>query len=420
MKKVTQAVLLAGGSSSRFYPFNEIGHKSLLTLGGRPLILRTLESLKLKGIEEFIIVEDKNNSVSKTLSRNDVKQFNIKFVLQEKALGMGNALLSASSLLSENYFLINAYHFEAGEFIKDLMSVLKKETDISILVRMGEDNTDFGFVSMDSGKIKVVEKSKEKTSGMRIIGIYLLNQNFLEILKKVTEHEYSFEDAISLYSEEETIITVETNKETISLKYPWSILDVKDFILKNMKHSIHKSADISKNAVITGEVIIEKGAVIKEGVAITGPAFIGENTFIGNNVIIRGGVLIERNATIGANMEVKNSVIMKKTTTHSGFIGDSVIGEHTKIAAGFTTGNVRLDRGEICVIVKGEKINTKRKMLGVFMGSHTSVGIKVGTMPGVIIGNNVIVGPGTTVMENVPDGVSFYTEFKKIVKKEDD
>lgn len=419
MKKVTQAVLLSGGKSSRFYPYNSLGHKSLLTLGGKSLIIRTLENLKSNGIKEFIIIEDSSSCVSNILSQEEVKLFNIKFIVQKKPLGMGNAILSASDLLSERYFVINAYHFEAGEFIKEMSSAQKKESDIVILVRLGEDNTEFGLVNEIDGKIKIVEKSKDKTSGMRIIGIYLLNLKFVEILKNVSEHEYNFEDAISLYSEKETIVTVETNKETVSLKYPWSVLDAKDFLLRRMKRDISSKANISKNAVLNGDVIIEKGVVIKEGVAITGPAYIGENVFIGNNVIIRGGVLIEKDVVIGANMEVKNTVIMKNTTTHSGFIGDSVIGENTKIAAGFTTGNVRLDRGEISSDVRGEKVNTKRKMLGVLMGSHTSLGIKVGTMPGVIIGNNVIVGPGTTVMENVPDGMSFYTEFRKIVKKED-
>ena len=38
-------------------------------------------------------------------------------------------------------------------------------------------------------------------------------------------------------------------------------------------------------------------------------------------------------------------------------------------------------------------------------------------MPGVIIGNGSVIGPGTTVMENVEDNVTYYTEVKGIVKK---
>lgn len=420
MKKVTQAVLLAGGTSSRFYPYNGFGHKSLITLGGMLLIVRTLEALKKHGITNIIVVENDAGSVSARLSMEEKKHFNITFVTQKKALGMGNALLCAHEFLQNDYFVLNAYHFEAGEYIKQLTYAKQKESDIVLLVRNGEDNTEYGLITNTNGKIKITEKSKEKvTSGVRLIGVYLLTKTFCEMLKKISEHEYSFEDAINQYSDTETIVTVETAKETVSLKYPWSLLGVKDFLLKNLKRKISKHADVSKNSEVNGEVVIADGAVIKDGAVITGPAYIGRGAFIGNNVVIRNGVFIEEGVVIGANMEVKDAIIMKNTTTHSGFIGDSIIGENTKIAADFTTGNVRLDRGDIHTVVKGVKVNTKRKALGVLLGSKNSVGIKVGTMPGVIIGNNVIIGPGTTVMENVPDNVSFYTEFKKTITKED-
>lgn len=418
--KVNQAVLLAGGGSSRFYPFNNKGHKSLLTLKGELLILRTLESLKSEGITDIIIIENDSQAVSSLLAASYKKRFNITFVIQKKPLGMGNALLCAQNYLKKSYFVLNAYHFEAGEFLQELYDAKQNDSDIVVLVRAGEDNTEFGLVTKQNGKIKIVEKSKDTiTSGLRIIGIYLLNDTFLHIMKSIPEHEYSFEDAISSYSQKETIVTVETKKETISLKYPWAVLSVKDYLLMDIKKNISKTAKISKSAEIHGEVVIESGVTLKEGATINGPAYIGKNAFIGNNAVIRDGVLIEEGVTVGANMEVKNAVIMKNSTTHTGFIGDSVIGENTKIAADFTTGNVRLDRSEIHAVIKNEKINTKRKFLGVIMGSDCSVGIKVGTMPGIIIGNNAIIGPGTTVMENIPDNVSYYTEFKKIIKKED-
>jgi hypothetical protein len=53
------------------------------------------------------------------------------------------------------------------------------------------------------------------------------------------------------------------------------------------------------------------------------------------------------------------------------------------------------------------------------MGDRNKIGIRVTTMPGVIIGNNVIVGPSTTVLKNIQDNTTYYTKFREIVQSID-
>jgi len=416
MKKITQVVLLAGGGSSRFYPYSNLGHKSLVVLGGKPLIVHTLSELEQRGFKEILIVEGIGAPISKNISVEEFKNLKITFVTQKKPLGMGDALLTAKNLLANHFFLLNAYHFEVVEMLSELEMSVESDLDIAVLTKEEQDLSQFGMVVKEKGKLKIVEK-EGSSAGTRIVGAYLLQKEFVEVLGTIKSHEYDFEDALSEYSNKHELVLVEAQNPTFSLKFPWNVLDAKDLILNTLSPYISIDAKISKSADISGDVVIEDGATIMEGAVIKGPAYIGRDAFIGNNAVIRDGVCVEEGAVVGANMEVKNAVIMRHTTTHSGFIGDSVIGEHTKIAADFNTANVRLDRDEIFSVVKDKKTGTKRKALGVLMGSHNSVGIKVGTMPGIIVGNNTIIGPGTTVMENIPDDTSYYTEFKKIVKK---
>jgi len=68
---------------------------------------------------------------------------------------------------------------------------------------------------------------------------------------------------------------------------------------------------------------------------------------VGNNALVRDKVVAEENAVIGSYMEMKNTVMMQGATTHTGFIGDSVIGSNSKIGAEICTTNVRLDRQTI-------------------------------------------------------------------------
>lgn len=409
---IKTAILLGGGSSSRFYPFNDQS-KSAISLMGKSFFQRTIDGLRELGIEKIIVIDDAKDSLSNALSSDTL---GITFLRQSESLGMGDALLLAKDLISENsFFVLSPYHFEFPLFAEEMIRAKTSDSDLVIVTKQAEDSSQFGGISVENGKVRVHEKSNGSFIS-RIVAMYLLNVSFLETLANKSLAHYNFEDAISDYNQGE-IVLLEAKRDTISLKFPWDVLSVKDYLLENVQDYKDANSEIAESAKISGKVHVSSGVKIMDGAVIQGPAYIAENVYVGTNAIIRGGVILERGVVIGAGMEVKNSVIFNESTTHSGFIGDSVIGKKAKIAAGFITGNVRIDRDYISSIVKGEKVKTNRKFLGVCVGDGTSIGIHVGTMPGVIIGNNVVIGPGTTVMKNVPDSTSYYTEFKEIIEK---
>ncbi|HMS22673.1 MAG TPA: sugar phosphate nucleotidyltransferase [Candidatus Levybacteria bacterium] len=409
------AVLLAAGESSRFYPYNDLGHKSLVTLCGKKLIVHTLDSLRESNIKNVIIVENKNRSVSKSLSVSDTKGLSVKFIVQDSPAGMGEAVLLCKPYIKETFFLLNAYHFEFSEVAKELLKISKKGY-LALLTKEEKNAKEFGSVELKNGKMVISEKKNSEAKD-RIVGIYCLPVAFLDVLEKEKKDHYSFESALTSFSQTNRIELVQTKKETLSLKYPWDILSIKDYMLERLKKHKGKGVTISKRAVLHGEVYIDDGATIMDGAVITGPCYIGKNAYIGTNSILRGGSLIEEKVVVGAGLEVKNSVLMKGVKTHSGFIGDSLVGENTKVAAGYNSANVRLDKENVKVKVKGEYVSTGRKYFGAIIGSGVSFGIRVGTMPGVVIGNNDLIGPGTTVMQNLEDNITYYTEIKGVITK---
>jgi bifunctional UDP-N-acetylglucosamine pyrophosphorylase/glucosamine-1-phosphate N-acetyltransferase len=267
--------------------------------------------------------------------------------------------------------------------------------------------------------LDVVEKPAKgkEPSKLCIIGMYLISKDFLDELQNTPVEQYQFEKALSAFAKKEIVRFVEIESDTISLKFPWDLIQVKNYLLKNIKRSISKTAIIAKSAEIIGEVVIDEGATIMEGVRIKGPCYVGKNVTVGNNTLLRDGVCIEEGCTVGAFMEMKNTLLMKGSKTHSGFIGDSVIGENVRIGAQFSTGNVRLDRKTVSVVVKEEKIDSGIKSLGTMIGNNVRVGIKCSTMPGIVIGNNCVIGPSTVVLNNVPEGTKYYTKFAEIVNK---
>ncbi len=413
-----QAVLLAAGQSSRFYPFTSIKHKSYFLLFDKPIIFHTLKSIQSTGIKEVLIVVQKKDEFCDYL-RSLVPSLSIQFIEQPVPAGMGDALIRAAKYIKNDFFLMHPHHVDFEQFFPDLMRA-KKSADGVFLAKKTRDLSRYGVLKLEKDRVvDIVEKPPKgsEPSNLRLIGIYFLPKSFLQVLPNVPNEHYNFELALSTFVKKSIFHVTITDNEVITLKYPWDIFTISHFLLDRINPFIASSAKIAKTAVIEGNVIIEDGATISEGAKIKGPCFIGKNVFIGDNALIRNYTVINESCVIGANTEIRNSIFQPAAKIHSGFVGDSVIGQKVSLAAGFYTANRKLNRGEIRVKTpKGEE-KTGLTSLGVFIGNNVQVGIRVTTMPGVIIGENAIIGPSTTVMKNVPERTRYYTVFKEIVEK---
>lgn len=420
-EKITTAVILAAGESSRFYPFNSNGHKSMISLLGKPILAHTIERLRKAFVTNISIIVGKDENIKNYFGDGKAFGVNITYFFLPEATGMGNAVLLAKDHIQEEYFYVLApYHLQIDTFIKELSKKRGEKVRAVLLAKKRDDVSGRGVLEIERGRVRnVVEKPKpeDAPSDICVVGIYLLSKAFLDTLSETPVEHYSFEKALSAFAKNHEVRFVEIKTETITLKYPWDIFSIQHYLLGSIKKSIGKGTRIAKSAEIIGDVVIDDHAIIMEGVKIKGPCYIGRGVKIGNNAIIRNTTDIEEAAVIGANMEVKNSLIMPGVTTHSGYIGDSVIGEGSKIAAQFCSANVRLDRKPVTVKVKDVPINTGLKSLGVMMGRNVKVGIKSSTMPGVIIGENSVIGSATNVLQNVSSNTTYYTKFQEVITK---
>jgi bifunctional UDP-N-acetylglucosamine pyrophosphorylase/glucosamine-1-phosphate N-acetyltransferase len=410
-----QAVILAAGKSSRFYPFTDLEHKSYVPLLGKKIIEHTLSELKKTGVDEVIIVI---KGEKEKLSDDNSLGIKIKYVVQEEPLGMGNALLKAKGLIKGDFFLLNAYHINFSRFSDDLKNRKKSKDDLVLLLKKEKDNLDqYGIAKIDGENVlEIIEKPKDALESLRVIGIYFMPARFLDILETIPSEHYALEKAISLYAKGNKVKYFETKENTLSLKYPWDLFKFSKELFKNSKMWISDSADVSKEAIIKGEVIIDDGAKILEGACIKGPCYIGKNVVIGNNALVREYSIIDKNCVIGAFCEVKNSIILENTKIHSGFVGDSIIGSGCRIGANFCSANRRLDREKI----KIEGVDTQLNSLGVIMGNFVNCGVGVSTMPGVVIGGHSLIGPSSIIMKSVKENNKYYVRFEEIVEEIND
>jgi bifunctional UDP-N-acetylglucosamine pyrophosphorylase/glucosamine-1-phosphate N-acetyltransferase len=414
-----QAIILAAGKSTRFYPFNT-KHKSCISILGKTIIEHTVESIKKSGITDIIVVVNTDGEIQEILKDGKHLGVSITYVIQSQPLGAGDALLQARQHITGDFFVTWASRVEFDEFAKELQNAKKIENEGVVLIKETSHIQGVGVVLLEGNKIvDIIEKPDVKSSPsyLKVVGVYLLPKVFLETLAHIPSDHYSFEKALVDFAKQNSLLAIKTTKKTFTLKYPWDILEIKDYLVEQITSGRGKDVKIAASAVIEGEVFIGDEVTIMEHVTIKGPCYIGKKAYIGTNAILRNKTVIEDEVVIGANMEIKNSVICKQTTTHAGFIGDSVIGERCKLAAYFCTANVRLDRAEIPVEVRGEKINSHRKSLGVLMGDDSKAGVRVSVMPGKIVGRNVTIGPQTNVIHTIEDNRDYATKVLEIIKE---
>ena len=400
-----QAVILAAGESSRFWPLN-YQHKSLLRVMGKPLIWHTVESLRGAGIRDVVIVQGPKKDIEEELRRYQL-DVNIKYVVQQEPMGMGDAVALTQELISGSFFVVHAHKVNAGDYIQPMTEKAKtSNSDLILLGAKTEQPWLYGILEVEGDRVRSLIEKPEKgkvSSGIRITGVYLLPDKFFEYYKKTSGKHYSFEDAISLYMKDNVVRVTVIEKDFSSFKYPWNLFSI-------TKHLLDKNLSADK-------VYIGKNVKTYDGAVIKGPCYIGDNCIIGSNALVRDYTNLEDGAVIGANAEVARCVFQKDVHVHSGFIGDSIFGEGCRVGAGTVTGNVRIDRGEIQSTIKNEKVATGLTSLGVITGKDTKIGINVSLMPGILIGSDCAVGPSSIVFENIEDNITFYTEFKNVVKK---
>ncbi len=395
MTKITQAVILAAGNSTRTLPLTEDKPKPLLCLCGKTLLEHNLSQLEGL-VEEVILVIGYKGEMIKDLIGSKHGSLKIKYVWQKKALGTGDAAKKTLSLLEDKFLLLYGDDLYNKA---DIEKIIKKFP--SILLQKVKNPSAFGQVKVNRGLAQeLVEKPKKEVSNLVNTGFYFLNKSIFDFnINKSERGEYEFTDYISEFIKKEKLYH-QTAQYWFPLPYPWDLLNVNEFLLKSAKENI--LGERENNCHIKGGVIIEKGSLIKSGTYIEGPVYIGKNCEIGPNCYLRKYSCIGDNCRIGQAVEIKNSIIGKGTKIgHLTYIGDSLIGENCNFGAGTIIANLRHDGEDVKVIVKEKLINTNRKKFGAILGNNVKTGIGTIIYPGRKIWSGQSTKPGEIIQKDI-------------------
>ncbi len=395
-------------------------------------MLSQLRRFHALGFERAIIIASPQNHdtiAEHTAALHGLMQIDV--VVQTEARGMGDAMMQTAPLFGDQInvpvYIVQIHDVTDDALHTDMLAAHRNAPQTTYLA--GYEVSEYfpgGYLTVeDDGRITgMVEKPGAGNQPSNLVNIVAhIHADFGELLEQVRA-EYAgpdtsddhYERAMSALMTQRDYRVVPYSGRWSALKFPWHVLDVMDHFLSRIDgQHIADDALIADGASIVGDVVIASGAKVFPGAAVVGPAYIGAGTIIGNNALVRNSIVLDR-CEVGFTTEVARSYVADRVSLHACRVLDSVFAEGVNFSAGCTTANLRIDRGIVPSVVKGNKLASGRDKLGAIIGENAFLGVDVMTMPGVKIGSGAQIGPGTHVRHDVKDNQRMYVKQEIVIE----
>ena len=433
--KISKGCILAAGKGTRLSPLTETKPKPLIPIAGKPLLQHSIEMFRENKITKILlIVGHYKEKIKEFFGNGEDFGVEISYIEQKEFLGTAHATNLSKDFAGQDPFLLfyGDQYMDSQIFEKIVSEYSTNQYDGIISAKNMQDPTKWGILKSDDKGLleKIIEKPLDNRYGnLANAGVYIFNQDIFEGIAKTEKSvrgEYELTDSIQYLVDKKKKIKIIDISDYYwnGVGYPWQILETNHHIISNMAENKEltqskKNVLIENSVTIHGNVEIGENTIIKAGTYIEGPLIIGKNCVIGPNAYLRPYSAIGDKCKIGNSSEIKASIIMSHTAVpHLSYVGDSIIGEHVNLGCGTVTANVRLDKKNISMEIKGKLHKTHKRKLGAIIGDYASLGINVNIMPGKCIGSYCEIGSNTIVSQNVPANSLLYTkqEQKQILK----
>lgn len=326
-----KGIILHGGHGTRLRPLTHTGPKQLLQIANKPMSQYALEDLRKAGITEIgIIIGDVYPEKVKEYY-GDGEKFGVKitYIYQDKPLGISHAIGLCKKFIENDKFVVYLGDNVLRKGLVDYVNNFQLSNNDAVVLLCEVDNPSrFGVAEIKNNKIiSIIEKPKEPSSKLAVIGIYFLTPLIFDIindLKPSWRGELEIADALHLliqrgYQVDYDIVTGWW-KDTGT---PEDILHANQLVLDSIGTS-HQFT-LEKDVIIRDNIVLGKGTVVSRDSLIQGPTIIGNNCCIGPSAKIGPYVSIGNNSVI-QNCRIENSIIMDDCKINKDMhISDSII-----------------------------------------------------------------------------------------------
>ena len=188
-----KAVILAAGEGIRLRPLTLTRPKHLISIGGKPLLGHILDSLKVTGLNEALIIvyymADKLQQFFGDGSRYGME---LEYSLQQGVRGTADAAGLARSYVDEDFLLIYSDLVVTPDIIKNVIGFHEEEKLAATMAVVPVKHPEhYGIVKLeDSHLIDIVEKPspEEAPTNLANAGIYVLSPKIFEKIEQTSKN----------------------------------------------------------------------------------------------------------------------------------------------------------------------------------------------------------------------------------------
>jgi UDP-N-acetylglucosamine diphosphorylase/glucosamine-1-phosphate N-acetyltransferase len=389
---ISTAVVLAAGEGTRLRPLTHNRPKPMLPAANRPILEHVLEALVEAGVEDIVIVVGYRRERVQEYFGSHYRNTPITYVVQEKQLGSGHALLQARSVLEGPHLVVNGDKLIDGESVSRVASVFDDESGSVMAVVDRPDASRYGIVKLDGQRVtELIEKPDTDEHRLINAGVYAFDETVFETIEETPrrEGELFLSDVIGRQISKAGVRGVRIQGLWADATYPWDLFDVARETFERGRATESEHSD---------RVWVHDTANVHDSATLEPPVVVGPDCEIGPSSVVGPYVSLAENSTVGANVTVQRAVVDSDCRIdHGSTIVDAVLGQDVHLGV-----NVAIPGGPGDVRV-GNQVFESRK-LGAVLADRVRAAGNVAFEPGTLVGTDASIGTGTTVQGLVGAG----------------
>jgi len=285
-------VILAAGAGARIRPLSFDIPKPLLPVCNKSVIAYQIEYMKNIGIDQIrIVVGHLGRHIMDAFGNGDAFGVEIRYVIQEKALGIAHAVYQLEDEVDGPFLLFLGDIFFVPKNLDQMIDSFRKRNATAILAVKNEPRKDMvrrNFavtLGDDTRVVKVIEKPRYVKDNLKGCGIYLFDLPIFDAIRRTPRtamrDEYEITTAIQILIDDGYPVYSE---ETIA--WDMNVTIPEDLLYCNLKMLLFQS----KNSVIADDAVIAGGTKIHN--SVIGPGVTIKNPIEIKNCLIMAGAQV--------------------------------------------------------------------------------------------------------------------------------
>ena len=385
---IDTAVVLAAGEGRRLRPLTAHRPKPMLPAATRPILECVLDALIDAGVEDLHVVVGYRRDRVQDHFGPTYRGRPVTYHVQHKQLGSGHALSCARDAVDGEFLVVNGDEVVAADVIRSVAEAHSDGDACTLAVLESTDAPMYGAVRLDGDRVvELVEKPGSGSYSLLNAGVYALPEAFFDRIDATErdEGELALTDPISsAVADGAHVRGVKVDGLHSKVTFPWDLPDLAATLLADgvgdegdRGASVDDAATVSSEATLYPPVVVAADAVVEPGAVVGPDTAVGRNATVESGAVVRRSVL-DTDARVGANATLV----------------DSVLGQGATVGVGATApggpADIRVD----------DRVHVGEQ-LGCVLGDRARLGGGSTVVPGVLVGPNASVDPGSVLRRNV-------------------